>query len=290
MAPSCGATRRRSVEPGPGLDRTFEIASYGGPRSDLFSIDRGLETTRVRLGVLSGESGFDAQVFGTYLPFRGVDPEGWSLGIGELAGKTLDNGEQALPRSDIMLIERDPDREHANLKVLSGEEQFDGFAYQRDIEEPGDLPRQPHLPAGLLARCALDLRGGARSQGRPGVADLRHPTAGGAPIGRRRGDAEHFEAAQPAEPDLGVTAARGVGVLVGRTLGLQLLTAGVTVVLAPILTPADYGLFAIALAVQLVGQRVAELGLPGALVRRAERPSPRVQSAVAGVMLLFALI
>lgn len=77
--------------------------------------------------------------------------------------------------------------------------------------------------------------------------------------------------------------------LVGRTLGLQLLTAGVTVLLARILTPADYGLFAIALAVQLVGQRVAELGLPGALIRREDDPSPQVQSAVTGVMLLFAM-
>ncbi len=77
--------------------------------------------------------------------------------------------------------------------------------------------------------------------------------------------------------------------LVGRTLILQLLTAGVTVVLARLLTPADYGLFAIALAVQLVGQRAAELGLPAALVRLEDDPSPRVQSAVAGVMLLAAI-
>lgn len=80
-----------------------------------------------------------------------------------------------------------------------------------------------------------------------------------------------------------------MGVLVGRTLGLQLLTAGITVLLARILTPADYGLFAIALAVQLVGQRAAELGLPAALIRLEDDPSPRVQSAVAGVMLIFAL-
>lgn len=84
---------------------------------------------------------------------------------------------------------------------------------------------------------------------------------------------------------LGVAAARGVGVLVGRTLGLQVLTAGVTVVLARILTPADYGLFAIALAVQLVGQRAAELGLPSALVRLEEEPSPELQAAVTGAML-----
>lgn len=101
-------------------------------------------------------------------------------------------------------------------------------------------------------------------------------------------DAERFEAAQPAEPALGAVAARGIGVLVGRTLGLQLLTAGVTVLLARLLTPADYGLFAIALAVQMVGQRAAELGLPAALVRREEDPSPDVQSAVNGAMLAFA--
>jgi PST family polysaccharide transporter len=74
--------------------------------------------------------------------------------------------------------------------------------------------------------------------------------------------------------------------LVGRTLGLQLLTAGVTVVLARLLTPSDYGLFAVALAVQLVGQRAAELGLPAALVRMEETPSPRLQTAVAGVLLV----
>ncbi len=75
--------------------------------------------------------------------------------------------------------------------------------------------------------------------------------------------------------------------LVGRTLGLQLVTAGVTVLLARILTPADYGLFAIALAVQLVGQRVAELGLPAALVGLEEEPSVELQAAVAGIMLVL---
>jgi O-antigen/teichoic acid export membrane protein len=62
----------------------------------------------------------------------------------------------------------------------------------------------------------------------------------------------------------------------------------VTIALARILTPADYGLFAIALAVQLVGQRAAELGLPAALVRLEQEPSPWQQSAVAGVMLIAA--
>ncbi len=74
--------------------------------------------------------------------------------------------------------------------------------------------------------------------------------------------------------------------LVGRTLGFQLLTAGVTVVLARLLTPADYGLFAIALSVQLVGQNIAELGLPAALVRMPEPPSEDLQASTMGFLLI----
>jgi len=100
-----------------------------------------------------------------------------------------------------------------------------------------------------------------------------------------------FEAAAPPEPvALGASAARGVGVLVGRTLGLQLLTAGVTVVLARLLTPADYGMFALALSIQLAGQRLAELGLPAALIGQADEPSADQQAAVAGAALLTSLL
>lgn len=77
--------------------------------------------------------------------------------------------------------------------------------------------------------------------------------------------------------------------LVGRTLGFQLLTAGVTIVLARLLTPADYGLFAIALSVQLVGQNVAELGLPAALVRMPEPPTAELQAATMGFLLAVTL-
>jgi len=80
-----------------------------------------------------------------------------------------------------------------------------------------------------------------------------------------------------------------VTLLVGRTLGFQLLTAGVTVVLARLLTPADYGLFAIALSVQLVGQNVAELGLPAALVRMPEAPPADLQAATTGFLLAITL-
>ncbi len=126
--------------PDPGLDRSFEVASLNSPRSDLFIIDRGLSTTRVRLAILSGESGFSRQSFATFLPFRGLRPNRWSVGIGELAGKTLPNGKQVAPRPDLLIIQRDPDREHANLKVIPGEESYEGFSYQRDIDDSGDLP------------------------------------------------------------------------------------------------------------------------------------------------------
>ena len=100
-----------------------------------------------------------------------------------------------------------------------------------------------------------------------------------------------FEAGAPAEPvALGASAARGVGVLVGRTLGLQLLTAGVTVVLARLLTPADYGMFALALSIQLAGQRLAELGMPAALIGQADEPSTEQQAAMGGAMLSTSLL
>jgi O-antigen/teichoic acid export membrane protein len=100
-----------------------------------------------------------------------------------------------------------------------------------------------------------------------------------------------FEAAEPPKPAaLGASAARGVGVLVGRTLGLQLLTAGVTVVLARLLTPADYGMFALALSIQLAGQRLAELGMPAALIGQADEPSAEQQAAMGGAMLSTSLL
>jgi hypothetical protein len=152
--------------PGPGTDRSFEIASLNAPRSDLFIVDRGLSTSRVRLSVLSGESGFSHQAFGTYLPFRGLGPAHWSIGVGELAGKTLPNGHQVTPRPDLFLIERDPGRAHANLTVIAGEETYRGFSYRRDIDEPGDLPAS-----------RLFLQGAW--QGAPAIFEVAPEAAGG---------------------------------------------------------------------------------------------------------------
>jgi O-antigen/teichoic acid export membrane protein len=83
---------------------------------------------------------------------------------------------------------------------------------------------------------------------------------------------------------LSVTAARGVGILVSRTLVLQLLTAGVTLVLARLLTPADYGLFALAIAIQSLAQVASGIGLSAALIRQPQDPSAREQRAVSGFL------
>jgi PST family polysaccharide transporter len=88
---------------------------------------------------------------------------------------------------------------------------------------------------------------------------------------------------QGREP-LAATAARGVGILVSRTLLLQLLTVGVTLVLARLLSPADYGLFAVATAIQGVAQVASGAGLSAALIRQPEDPTRRQQRAVSGFL------
>lgn len=94
---------------------------------------------------------------------------------------------------------------------------------------------------------------------------------------------------RPEPASLAQTAARGVGILVSRTLALQLLTAGVTLVLARLLSPADYGLFALAAAVQSVAQVTSGAGLSAALIRQEEDPSVGQQRAVSGFLLATGL-
>lgn len=89
-----------------------------------------------------------------------------------------------------------------------------------------------------------------------------------------------------ARVDTSVVAARGVSILVGRTLGLQLLTAVVTVALARLLSPADYGLFAVAATVQGVAQAATDLGMTASLIRQHDDPTPRQQTAVRSFLVL----
>ena len=185
-----------------------------------------------------------------------------------------------------MLIHNDPAQKHSEVNVLLGETGFQWDAMQRDLDNSGRVPPDTDFLIGSHqgATAIYEIRrGGANRALLEGVRPHEPPSA---PIAEPDPQIERFEAAAP--PDgaaLGQSAARGVSLLVGRTLGFQLLTAGVTVVLARLLSPADYGLFAIALSVQLVGQNIAELGLPAALVRMQETPSAELQRATIGFLL-----
>lgn len=80
-------------------------------------------------------------------------------------------------------------------------------------------------------------------------------------------------------------AVRGASLLVGRSMIVLSLTAFATIALARLLSPADYGAFAVAVAIQALGRQAVELGIPLALVRRPEPPSSRELRALTGFML-----
>lgn len=87
------------------------------------------------------------------------------------------------------------------------------------------------------------------------------------------------------EAQIGRRATHGIGFLVGQMFGLQALTLGITVVIARKLSVADYGIFAIALAVQQAGHALAELGIGASLISRPEAPTRHEQRAVTGFTL-----
>jgi O-antigen/teichoic acid export membrane protein len=84
-------------------------------------------------------------------------------------------------------------------------------------------------------------------------------------------------------------ATHGVGLLVAQMFALQLLTLAVTVVLARTLTVADYGVFAIAIALQQAGHALVELGVPAALIGRPDPPTEHEQRSVTGFVLVAAV-
>ncbi|MEZ5076280.1 MAG: O-antigen polymerase [Solirubrobacterales bacterium] len=128
--------------PAEGSINTFMIATWDGPKPDLFIVTRGSEKSRAILRILSGESGFQRQLLLTRLPFRGLGPEEWALDAGLLAslGKDNVNRTHSGERPDLLLVHHDPDREHSSVEVLLGETGFTWDAYTRDLDTPGDLP------------------------------------------------------------------------------------------------------------------------------------------------------
>ncbi|WP_109505932.1 oligosaccharide flippase family protein [Nocardioides speluncae] len=81
-----------------------------------------------------------------------------------------------------------------------------------------------------------------------------------------------------------------LGKQVGWGIALRLANIGVTAIIARILAPADFGVFAVALAVHVVVAGVAELGMASAVARSALEPdeiAPTVASISIGVSLLL---
>jgi hypothetical protein len=138
--------------PLPGSTRDYAVATYSGRIPDLFIIDRDVKETRVRLRVLTGESDFRTQILSTGLPFEGVAPPEWSLDIGSMASQAPGDlsGEVKSIRSDIAFFQRDPNREHTALKVSLGEESYQGFSFQRDLDTPGDVPHRNRFLIGSV--------------------------------------------------------------------------------------------------------------------------------------------
>lgn len=122
--------------PSPGATRDLAIATYNGRIPDLFVIGRNDPHTRVNISIISGESGFRRQPFATSLPFAGLAPAHWSLDVGSIAGQAPgDTGPTPkVIHSDLVLVEHTPSHTHANLKVMLGEDNYNGFAFQRDLD------------------------------------------------------------------------------------------------------------------------------------------------------------
>lgn len=81
-------------------------------------------------------------------------------------------------------------------------------------------------------------------------------------------------------------AVQGISLLLVRTLIVQVLTAGATIALARILSPAEYGAFAVALMVQLLGKSAVELGLPVAFIQREQPPTLHEERSLTGIVLV----
>jgi lipopolysaccharide exporter len=81
-------------------------------------------------------------------------------------------------------------------------------------------------------------------------------------------------------------AVRGAVILLGRNLGVQVLAFGATVVLARLLSPSEFGAFAVASVIQQSGMVLVNFGLPAALIRRPGPPTRDELRAVSGFVLV----
>ena len=83
-------------------------------------------------------------------------------------------------------------------------------------------------------------------------------------------------------------AVRGFVLLMTRTIGIQLMAFAASVGIARLISPTDFGLFAIAVSIQQVSVFVVYAGLPASLIRQETEPTDAEQRAAAGFGLLVA--
>lgn len=91
---------------------------------------------------------------------------------------------------------------------------------------------------------------------------------------------------QPRSDEIEQRAVRGVALMVVRNVGVQGFTFMGTVALSHLLTPQEYGNFAIALTFQIVGRFLSDLGLAAAMIRRREEMSAREEQTVTAISVL----
>jgi oligosaccharide repeat unit polymerase len=130
------------TRPEPGLTREFMIASWDGTKPDLFVITRGDPQARPVLQILSGESGFQRQLYASRLPYRGLSPDTWSVQIAPIIGLPTKSEQRIFKgeRLDLVLIHHDPDEKHSMVHVLVGESGFEWDAIRRNLDDSGSVP------------------------------------------------------------------------------------------------------------------------------------------------------
>ncbi len=93
--------------------------------------------------------------------------------------------------------------------------------------------------------------------------------------------------ARPDSNQVVTAAVRGSALFLTRSFALQFVGLGATIGIARLVTPAEFGAFAIALAVLQAGLFVTNLGFPAAMIRKEEHPTLAEQRAIVGLTLVI---
>ncbi|MGI9557617.1 MAG: oligosaccharide flippase family protein, partial [Solirubrobacterales bacterium] len=94
------------------------------------------------------------------------------------------------------------------------------------------------------------------------------------------------EGGGPDRGEVAGAAVRGSALFVTRGLVLQLVGLGATIAIARLVSPTEFGAFAIAVAAMQAGLLITSLGFPAALIRKETEPTLGEQRAIVGLTLL----